>query len=69
MTFKLEIEMGTDAMQTAFHVAHALMREVVPTLKAYYRPSSPDGPREFNAGTKGVIHDIEGKRVGSWEAS
>ena len=69
MTFKLEIELGNDTMQTAFHVARALTREVAPALRDYYIRDRPIGPREFVPGASGVIRDGEGKRVGSGEAS
>ena len=50
--FKLEIEMGNDAMQSGFDVAQALKLEVIPRLTDGY--------------LAGVIFDINGNKVGGW---
>lgn len=50
--FKLEIEIGNDAMQTTDDVADAL-RDVLLVLD--------------NGGTYGIIRDLNGNTVGRWE--
>lgn len=55
MKFKLEIELGNDAMQRTWHVGdavkHAMARKATAT---------------FAAGDKGRIVDVNGNKVGSW---
>ncbi len=65
MTFKLEIELGNEAMQSPGEVALALT-EVVRRLAS---PSIADCFGDGGAGTEGVIRAENGNRVGSWEVS
>ena len=61
MTFKLEIELGNDAMQSAYDVALALS-EAVRQLTLHRGYSEPLQHEE-----QGSIRDVNGNRVGSWE--
>lgn len=56
MSFKLDIELGNDAMQSAAHVAAAL-RKVADAVESRGLIPTPQG-----------IHDENGNRVGSWHA-
>ena len=53
MKFKLEISMGDDAMSTENDVAEAILKVA--------RKLMPNGP------VQGVIHDVNGNRVGEWK--
>lgn len=55
MKFKLEIEMGNDAMLTAWDV-----------IKAVKRVMSRLTISDFNVGSRGRIMDVNGNKVGSW---
>lgn len=55
--FKLEIELGNDAMKTAFHVSTALV-QVANKLRKL-RSTAP--------GTEAKIMDDNGNSVGRWE--
>lgn len=59
--FSLTIRLGNDAMQTPADIAAAL-RDVADRLADGYDPVSELGPHE------GVIRDVNGNRVGTWEA-
>jgi hypothetical protein len=60
MTFKLEIELGNDAMRSRVHVADAL-QHVARGLHVAYRTE-----KEFRNETGRKIFDINGNSVGTW---
>lgn len=61
MKFILSIDLGNDAMQTASNVAAAL-RDVASRLASVSRARMTDDTHEIS----GMIHDVNGNRVGGW---
>lgn len=64
MKFKIDIELGNDAMQTECHVA-ALLSEVAKKLRSrVIRLSSDVGDYP-----SGALRDVNGNKVGNWEVT
>ena len=65
MKFKLEIELGNDAMRTARHV-NAALRKVAASILCH-----EDDDEEGLEGKviSGVILDENGRKVGRWEVT
>lgn len=58
MRFKLIIELGNDAMQTADELAEAL-RNAATRIETQYN--------ELSSGQYGGVKDVNGNNVGEWE--
>jgi hypothetical protein len=55
MTFKLEIRLGNDAMQTGAYILNAL------------HTTDFCIPDELSVGDNGNIRDLDGNKVGEWK--
>jgi hypothetical protein len=60
MKFKLEIELGNDAMQTFDDVLEALQES---------HSSLADGSEPFIVGDYDLLRDVNGNTVGKWEVT
>jgi hypothetical protein len=58
--FKMEVELGNEAMQSGLDVAHALVRTAGRIDRAV-------GRDPLASGEQGVVMDANGNTVGSWE--